>query len=127
MEDVRFFQPGVELVARTHLDLDRDPYLADHQYKGSYLFPTVFGLEAMAQAVSYVLGRSELPALSIQEVRLQRPLLVLEAGQGAEAPGRELAAGRTTRTAVDEGFAHGFLVTSDGAERLSTAPSLIAV
>jgi enediyne polyketide synthase len=76
LEDIRFFQPGVELVARTHLQLDRDAYLTDHRYKGSYLFPTVFGLEAMAQAVSYVLKRNELPALSIQDVRLQKPLLV---------------------------------------------------
>ena len=76
LEDVRFFQPGVELVARTHLQLDRDQFLGDHRYKGSYLFPTVFGLEAMAQSVAYVLRRSELPALSIQNVRLQKPLLV---------------------------------------------------
>jgi enediyne polyketide synthase len=64
------------LVARTHLQLDRDNFLEDHRYKGSYLFPTVFGLEAMAQSVAYVLRRSELPALSIQNVRLQKPLLV---------------------------------------------------
>jgi enediyne polyketide synthase len=76
LEDVRFFQPGVELVARTHLQLDRDQFLGDHRYKGSYLFPTVFGLEAMAQSVAYVLRRGELPALSIQNVRLQKPLLV---------------------------------------------------
>lgn len=76
LEDVRFFQPGVELVTRTHLQLERDPYLSDHRYKGSYLFPTVFGLEAMAQAVAYVLKRTELAALSIQDVRLQKPLLV---------------------------------------------------
>ncbi|MGB5701897.1 MAG: polyketide synthase dehydratase domain-containing protein, partial [Polyangiales bacterium] len=76
LEDVRFFQPGVELVVRTHLDLERDPYLVDHCYKGSYLFPTVFGLEAMAQAVAYVLRRSALPALSLHDVRLRKPLLV---------------------------------------------------
>lgn len=76
LEDVRFFQPGVELIARTHLDLERDAYLADHCYKGSLLFPTVFGLEAMAQAVAYVLGRNALPALSLHDIRLQKPLLV---------------------------------------------------
>jgi NAD(P)-dependent dehydrogenase (short-subunit alcohol dehydrogenase family) len=32
LENVRFFQPGVEVVARTHLTLDRDAYLADHEY-----------------------------------------------------------------------------------------------
>jgi acyl-CoA thioesterase FadM len=76
LEDVRFFQPGVELIARSHLHLDRDSYLLDHRYKGSYLFPTVFGLEAMAQSVAYVLKRCELPKLSIRDVKLHRPLLV---------------------------------------------------
>jgi enediyne polyketide synthase len=76
LEDVRFFQPGVELVARSHLTLERDPYLADHRYKGSYLFPTVFGLEAMAQTVAHVLERSQLPSLSLHDVRLRKPLLV---------------------------------------------------
>jgi len=76
LEDLRFFEPGVELVARTHLQLDRDQFLGDHRYKGSYLFPTVFGLEAMAQSVAHVLRRGELPALSIQNVRLHKPLLV---------------------------------------------------
>ena len=76
LEDIRFFQPGVELVTRSHLTLERDPYLADHRYKGSYLFPTVFGLEAMAQAVAHVLDRNELPSLSLHEVRLRKPLLI---------------------------------------------------
>lgn len=76
LENVRFFQPGVELVARTHLSLERDVYLADHEYKGVCLFPTVFGVEAMAQAVAYVLGRSELRSVTISDLDLSRPLPV---------------------------------------------------
>jgi enediyne polyketide synthase len=76
LENVRFFQPGVELVARTHLSLERDAYLADHEYKGACLFPTVFGVEAMAQAVAYVLGRSELRSVTISDLDLSRPLPV---------------------------------------------------
>ena len=40
--------PGVESIFQAHLNLERDPYLKDHIFNGSYLFPTVFGLEAMA-------------------------------------------------------------------------------
>ena len=38
------------MVFTAHLSLETDPYLVDHNFQGSYLFPTVFGLEAMAQA-----------------------------------------------------------------------------
>jgi enediyne polyketide synthase len=76
LENVRFFQPGVEVVARTHLTLQRDAYLADHEYKDVYLFPTVFGVEAMAQTVAYVLGRPELKSVTINDLDLSRPLPV---------------------------------------------------
>jgi len=76
LEDIRFFQPGVELVSRAHLTLERDAYLADHVYKDVYLFPTVFGVEAMAQAVAYVLGRADLRSVTIGDLDLSRPLPV---------------------------------------------------
>ncbi len=76
LEDIRFFQPGVEVVARTYLTLERDAYLADHEYKDVHLFPTVFGLEAMAQTVAYVLGRPELKSVTISDLDLSRPLPV---------------------------------------------------
>jgi enediyne polyketide synthase len=50
LEDRIHLTPGVEAVFSTHLSLETDPYLSDHHFQGSYLFPTVFGLEAMAQA-----------------------------------------------------------------------------
>ncbi|HEY9830013.1 MAG TPA: SDR family NAD(P)-dependent oxidoreductase, partial [Stenomitos sp.] len=76
LERVLLCEPGVEMVARAHLSLEQDAYLLDHLYKGSYLFPTVFGLEAMAQAVAYVTGKTTLPNLEIADIRLERPIVV---------------------------------------------------
>jgi malonyl CoA-acyl carrier protein transacylase/NADP-dependent 3-hydroxy acid dehydrogenase YdfG/3-hydroxymyristoyl/3-hydroxydecanoyl-(acyl carrier protein) dehydratase len=83
LEDVLHVEPGVEVVSRARLTLERDTYLQDHVYKGSHLFPTVFGLEAMAQAVALAAGRSELGALRIDDVRLERAVVV-DPGQGTE-------------------------------------------
>lgn len=69
-------EPGVEAVRRTHLTLESHPYLQDHLYKGSYLFPTVFGLEAMAQAVALVTGEDKFGAIRIEDIRLERGILV---------------------------------------------------
>jgi acyl transferase domain-containing protein/NAD(P)-dependent dehydrogenase (short-subunit alcohol dehydrogenase family)/acyl carrier protein len=76
LEEIATVQPRVELVAKAHLSLERDRYLLDHVYKGSYLFPMVFGLEAMAQAVATVLGRSTLGYLRIENIDLERPIVV---------------------------------------------------
>jgi len=65
--------PEVELWARTRLTLADDPYLRDHEFRGSFLFPTVFGLEAMAQAAQLL--RRE-PITRIEEIRLSRPIPV---------------------------------------------------
>ncbi|WP_319523395.1 SDR family NAD(P)-dependent oxidoreductase [uncultured Desulfosarcina sp.] len=81
-EDLRFLEkqvhltPGVEAVFRAHLTLDSDPYLRDHNFQGSYLLPTVFGLEAMAQAAMFLTGRKALSRLQIRDVRLLRPITV---------------------------------------------------
>jgi enediyne polyketide synthase len=72
---VGHIEPGVEVVARTHLTLERDPYLEDHVYNGSHLLPTVFGLEAMAQAAAYAVGATELGTLRVEDVRLERPIV----------------------------------------------------
>ncbi|MGK7878136.1 MAG: SDR family NAD(P)-dependent oxidoreductase [Xenococcaceae cyanobacterium] len=76
LEDIRSYEPNVEVVSRVHLSLEDDLYLRDHLYRGSYLFPTVFGLEAMAQAVAYATGRKSLPAVRIEDIRLERPIVV---------------------------------------------------
>lgn len=76
LEKILIYQPGVEVVFRAHLSLERDSYLQDHLYKGSYLFPTVFGLEAMAQAVAYVTGNDSFPSVQIENLFLERPIVV---------------------------------------------------
>jgi enediyne polyketide synthase len=83
LEDVVHAEPGVEVVTRARLTLERDDYLRDHVYQGSHLFPTVFGLEAMAQAAALALGRSELGTMRIEDIELERPVVV-DPEQGAE-------------------------------------------
>ncbi|MDH4281121.1 MAG: SDR family NAD(P)-dependent oxidoreductase [Myxococcales bacterium] len=104
LEDVRFFQPGVEVVARSHLSLGRDAYLTDHNYKDVYLFPTVFGLEAMAQTVAYALGRHELGSVTLSDVDLSRPLPVHpERGLDIEVYARvleDLSGSTTVKTGI---------------------------
>jgi NAD(P)-dependent dehydrogenase (short-subunit alcohol dehydrogenase family) len=76
VESLVRWMPGVELVARTRLTLERDVYVKDHVYKGSYLFPTVFGLEAMTQAAAVVTGRDRPEVGRIGDIRLDRPIVV---------------------------------------------------
>ncbi len=76
IEEVITLEPQVELKARTHLTLERDRYVEDHIWRGSYLFPTVFGLEAMAQAVAYVTGEAQPSVIRIQDISLRRPVVV---------------------------------------------------
>ena len=68
--------PGVEVVFSTRLSLETDPYLKDHQFQGSFLFPTVFGLEAMAQAACYLTGKTAVDRVQIRDIHLQRPITV---------------------------------------------------
>jgi enediyne polyketide synthase len=106
LEEVLHVEPGVEVVARARLTLERDTYLQDHVYKGSNLFPTVFGLEAMAQAAAYAAGEAELGAVRIEDVALDRPIAVDPTG-GAEVEIRaevlepdDPAAGRRVRASI---------------------------
>jgi enediyne polyketide synthase len=76
LEKILIYQPHVEVVSRVHLTTEHDTYLCDHIYKGSYLFPTVFGLESMAQAVAYVMNIPTLNSIQIEDIRLERPIVV---------------------------------------------------
>jgi len=88
-EDMRFvdtitdIEPGVEMTASCVLTLDRDLYLKDHNFHGSYLFPTVFGLEAMSQAASVLIGADASAIVGFESVGLERPIVVKE-GAGTE-------------------------------------------
>ena len=46
LEKIDYILPGVELIAQANLNVEDDPYLLDHNWKGSLLFPFVFGFEA---------------------------------------------------------------------------------
>lgn len=77
VDEVIRLERGRTLVCRTRLSTLSDPYLRDHVYQGSLLFPAVFGLEAMAQAVACVLGADTLPLpLSIEDAEFVLPLVV---------------------------------------------------
>ena len=76
IEEVVYVEPHVELTVRTHLTIDQDLYVKDHVWRGSYLFPTVFGLEAMAQATAYVTGEKHNKITRIEDISLQRPIVV---------------------------------------------------
>lgn len=75
-EKVIYNNPGIESVFQTHLSLETDLYLKDHLFNGSYLLPTVFGLEAMAQAAAHAVGKKELKRVRIENVHLKRPITV---------------------------------------------------
>ena len=49
-------EPGVLMVARRTLSVAADPWLADHDFNGSFLMPLVFVLNGMGQAASAVTG-----------------------------------------------------------------------
>ncbi|CAB1080656.1 Polyketide synthase [Olavius algarvensis Delta 1 endosymbiont] len=68
--------PGVESAFMAHLSAEQDLYLQDHCFNGSYLFPTVFGLEAMSQVVAHVAGISEFHRVRIENLQLRRPITV---------------------------------------------------
>jgi enediyne polyketide synthase len=65
---------GVELVTQTELNAGTDLYLADHLIDGSFLFPAVFGMEAMAQVAAAATGWSTLPV--IEQAEFARPIVV---------------------------------------------------
>jgi len=76
LEKIEYILPGVELIAQANLNVEDDPYLLDHNWKGSLLFPFVFGFEAMAQAVAYVLGIEKFDHIKARDINLQRPIPV---------------------------------------------------
>ncbi len=76
IDEIKLFQPNVELLTRTRLTLERDRYLKDHVFRGSHLFPAVFGLEAMAQAVTVVTGESSASICRIEDIGLEKPIIV---------------------------------------------------
>jgi len=74
VERVAHFEPDVELIARCHLNLERDLYLHDHVYNEMYIVPTVFALEMLAEAASALMGEKQICRLDA--VEMPYPLVV---------------------------------------------------
>ncbi len=66
----------VEVLCQAKLTLQDDKYVADHCFNGNYLFPTVFGMEAMAQAAAFVTGIHEPDSVQFEHVKLELPITV---------------------------------------------------
>ena len=79
-QNIVFKEMGVEAVTRVTLHPEKDLYLQDHNYKGSLLLPTVFGLEAMAQVAALVTGKADYKSLAIENIGLGKPIIVGPAG-----------------------------------------------
>lgn len=81
--EVLAYQPGVELVCETLLDATSAPYIVDHNYNGTLLFPAVVGIEAMAQValrcIRVMLSDARPPAL--ENLRFARPIVVPAEGR----------------------------------------------
>lgn len=74
IENVRVHYPQIEMVVDVELSAESDPYILDHIFQGERLFPTVMGLEAMAQVAMALVESAELPTFS--DVQLPRPIVV---------------------------------------------------
>ena len=81
LENIIDFKQGVSLKVRSKLNEQTDLYTVDHDYKGSLLFPTVFGLEAMAQAVALLTGKATFKSLALENISLLRPIVVPNGGE----------------------------------------------
>ncbi len=74
-------QEAEALTVRTRLNEERDPYLKDHNFNGTYLLPTVFGLEAMAQVATSLMNDTDVKIVEISNIGLELPITV---GQGGD-------------------------------------------
>ncbi len=79
--EILFFEQGVEVETTAVLTPAYDQYLNHHIFRGIHLFPTVFGIEAMQQAVAAVIGRGDPGVIEIKDIRLNHPITVEPDGQ----------------------------------------------
>jgi enediyne polyketide synthase len=78
---IRHFEPGRELITRVKLSRSTDLYLDDHNYNGSLLFPTVLGLEAMAQAAYLLSGVKSINSMTFENISLLKPIIIPDTGE----------------------------------------------
>jgi len=65
----------IELIAECSLSEYTDPYIADHIIEGRMLFPGVFGMEAIAQAVRCLTNR-EMGSMIFANVQFLHPIVL---------------------------------------------------
>lgn len=75
LEKVRVFYPKVEIVADSDLTIDTDPYLEDHRISGERVLPAVMILEALAEAATALMGRTD-SHLVFETVRFNKAVIV---------------------------------------------------
>jgi len=79
IQDIIELNHKIDMISKVTLSLETDKYLVDHKYRNAYLMPTVFGLEAMGQAVATVMGLSDFSGgLSVENIELTKPIIVRE-------------------------------------------------
>ncbi len=81
LTEIKYLEPGREIIARAKLNRITDLYIDDHNYGGSLLFPTVFGLEAMAESAFLLTGLTQLNSVIFENISLQKPIVVPENGE----------------------------------------------
>jgi enediyne polyketide synthase len=81
LEEVIYLEPGIEAIVRVSLQRKHDKYTDDHNFNGSLLFPTVFGLEAMTQVAALLSGLAQPDSICFENVSLLRPIVVPEEGE----------------------------------------------
>ncbi|MCB0379089.1 MAG: SDR family NAD(P)-dependent oxidoreductase [Bdellovibrionales bacterium] len=76
LESLTAATKGVEVISRVHLDLAQDLYLKDHKYSSTYLFPAVFGVEAMAEVAAFLLGEDHFDHVVMENLDFQSAVVV---------------------------------------------------
>jgi acyl transferase domain-containing protein/3-hydroxymyristoyl/3-hydroxydecanoyl-(acyl carrier protein) dehydratase/acyl carrier protein/NADP-dependent 3-hydroxy acid dehydrogenase YdfG len=75
IDEVVYDHPNIEVIVKHHLK-SSDDFIQDHLFNGTYLLPGVFGMEAMAQAVSFVTGINDFSNVRIRDIQFKSPVII---------------------------------------------------
>jgi len=78
IEKIKNYDFGLSLSAEAKLTVNKDLYLLDHNFRGSYLFPTVLGLEAMTQAACLITNQKSGNIIGFTDISLTKPIVVAD-------------------------------------------------
>ncbi|MBF0442388.1 MAG: SDR family NAD(P)-dependent oxidoreductase, partial [Oligoflexales bacterium] len=76
VQDVKFVMPEMEAIVRVKLDPEKDLYLGDHIHNGTCIFPTVMGLEAMAEVAMLAAGSACTTISEICDIELNNAIVI---------------------------------------------------